>query len=211
MNIRKLFCRIVLICLSATITSAPSQDKKAATEATAPAMPNMEEMMKKWMEVITPSENHKRLDGFAGSWETATTIWMQGPGNPPTVTKGTAEIKWILGGRYLQQEIKGEMMGKPLNGVGFTGYDNFNKKYVSFWIDDMSTAMLVSEGGFDQFGKVLTTYGKMDEPMTGEHDKNVKYVSRFAGPDKFIFEIHDLAIGEPNTQVVEVTYTRKKP
>jgi len=57
---------------------------------------------------------------------------------------------------------------------------------------------------------MLTLYGKMDKPMTGEHNKNVKYVTRIVGPDKHIFEVHDLAIGEPNTKVVEVTYTRKK-
>ena len=59
-------------------------------------------------------------------------------------------------------------------------------------------------------GKVLSLYGKMDEPMTGEHDKNVKYVSRMISADKHIFEVHDLAISEPNTKVVEVVYTRKK-
>ena len=70
--------------------------------------------------------------------------------------------------------------------------------------------MYNSEGGFDQSGKVLTTYGKMDEPMTGEHDKNVKYVTRIISPDKFVFEVHDFAMGESNTKVVEVKYTRKK-
>ncbi|MCI0691238.1 DUF1579 domain-containing protein [candidate division KSB1 bacterium] len=211
MNIRKMFCTIVLICLTVTITSARSQEKKAGTDTKAAAMPNMEEMMKKWMDAITPNENHKRLDMFVGSWETTTSMWMEGPGKSPIVTKGTAEFKWILGGRYIQQDINGEMMGQRLTGVGFTGYDNFNKKFVSFWIDNMSTAMYPSEGSFDQSGKVLTTYGKIDEPMTGEHDINVKYVSRIISPDKFIFEVHNLAIGEPNTRVVEVTYTRKKP
>jgi len=198
---------ILVLILGLCFNVAWSQEKKAATP---PAMPNMEEAMKKWREAITPSENHKKLEVFAGSWETTTNIWMQGPTAPPTVTKGTAEIKWALGGRYQQQEAKGEMMGQPMSGVGFTGYDNFNKKYVGFWIDNMNTAMYVSEGGFDQSGKVLTLYGKMDEPMTGEHDKNVKYVSRMISPDKFIFEVHDLIIGEPNTRVVEVAYTRKK-
>jgi len=102
------------------------------------------------------------------------------------------------------------MMGMPMTGMGVTGYDNFDKKYVSFWIDNLSTAMYLSEGSIDPAGKVLSLYGKMDEPMTGEHDKNVKYVSRVVDPDKFVFEIHDLAIPEPNTKVVEVVYTRKK-
>lgn len=79
------------------------------------------------------------------------------------------------------------MMGRPMSGIGFTGYDNLNKKFISFWIGDMSTAMYNSEGGFDQTGKVLTTYGKMDEPMTGKHDKNVKYVWRSVSADKLIF------------------------
>jgi len=207
MNAQKTFGIIFILGLS--VNMAFSQDKKANT-ATPAMLPNMEEMMKKWMDAIKPSESHKMLNAFVGSWETATSLWMQGPSAPPTVTKGTAEVKWALGGRYIQQESKGEMMGRPMSGVGFTGYDNINKKFISFWIDDMSTAMYNSEGGFDQAGKVLTTYGKMDEPMTGEHDKNVKYVSRLISPDKFIFEVHDLIIGEPNTRVVEVVYTRKK-
>ena len=204
----KFFNHLVAFCvIGLSFNPAWPQEKK---NAAAPAMPNMEEAMKKWMDAIAPGEAHKMLNGFVGSWETATSLWMQGPGAPPTVTKGTAEIKWALGGRYIQQESKGEMMGRPMSGIGFTGYDNINKKFISFWIDDMSTAMYNSEGGFDQAGKVLTTYGKMDEPMTGEHDKNVKYVSRLINPDKFIFEVHDLAIGETNTRVVEVIYTRKK-
>ena len=204
----KFFNHLVTLCvIGLSFSPAWSQEKK---NAAAPAIPNMEEAMKKWMEAIAPGEAHKMLTRFVGSWETATSIWMQGLSAPPTITKGTAEIKWALGGRYIQQETKGEMMGRPMSGIGFTGYDNINKKFVSFWIDDMSTSMYNSEGGFDQAGEVLTTYGKMDEPMTGEHDKNVKYVSRLVNPDKFIFEVHDLAIGEPNTRVVEVTYTRKK-
>lgn len=199
------FCMILMFA-----SAAAAQEKNTNTEAKPAATPDMNEMMKKWMEAITPGEPHKAFNQFVGSWETATSIWMEGPGAPPTVTKGSAEFKIIMDGRYLVQESKGEMMGMPMTGMGVTGYDNFNKKYVSFWIDNLSTAMYLSEGSIDPAGKVLSLYGKMDEPMTGEHDKNVKYVSRVVDPDKFVFEIHDLAIPEPNTKVVEVVYTRKK-
>lgn len=174
------------------------------------AMPSLDEMMKKWMEAATPNENHKRLDPLVGSWETTTSMWMDGPGKPPTTTKGSSEIKWAFDGRFIMQEFKGEMMGKPMNGVGFTGYDNMNKKFVTFWIDNTATAMFLAEGNFDPSGKVLSLYGKMDEPMTGEHDKNVKYVSQIVDKDKIVFEVHDLIYGEANTKVVEVVYTRKK-
>ncbi len=210
MNTRSMLCSILVCASACAINPALAQEKKPGAETKTPAMPGMDEMMKKWMEAITPGDNHKRLADMVGSWETTSSVWMQGPGNPPAITKGTAEFKLIMDGRYLLQESKGEMMGMPFTGMGVTGYDNFNKKYVSFWIDNLSTAMFTSEGAYDQSGKVLTLYGKMDEPMTGEHDKNVKYVSRTISPDKHVFEIHDLAIGEPNTKVAEVVYARKK-
>lgn len=50
----------------------------------------------------------------------------------------------------------------------------------------------------------------MDEPMTGEKDKKVKFVDKVINHDKHTFEIHDLAIPGTNKKVVETVYTRKK-
>jgi hypothetical protein len=114
----------------------------------------------------------------------------------------------ILGGRFLQEEFQGEMMGKKFNGMGLTGYDKFNNKYVSFWIDDMGTGMFTTEGTADENGKVLTFTGKMDDPMTGEKGKSMKLITRIVSPDKHIFEMHDLSLGE-KSKTMEITYTRK--
>ena len=51
---------------------------------------------------------------------------------------------------------------------------------------------------------------KLDEYLTGEHDKMVKSVFRFVSEDEMKLEVHDLPIGESNTKVVEITYTRAK-
>jgi hypothetical protein len=174
------------------------------------ANPEMQAMMKKWMEAATPGEAHRMLNDFVGAWETTTSTWMEGPDKPPSTTRGMAENKWVMEGRFVQQDYKGDMMGKPMTGLGLTGYDNMNKKYVSFWIDNMGTAMSTMEGTFDRDGKVLSLYGKMDEPMTGEHDKMVKYVLRKINKDKHVFEAHDLSRGDMNTKMFEVVYTRKK-
>ena len=51
----------------------------------------------------------------------------------------------------------------------------------------------------------------MDEWLTGEHDKAVKYVFRIINDDKHVFEVHDLGIvdgDKENTKVIEITYTR---
>ncbi|MBM2846270.1 MAG: uncharacterized protein HW407_1582 [Bacteroidetes bacterium] len=196
-----LFVVSVIVALVTVFASA--QEKKKAGE------PSEEEMMKKWKEAATPGEAHKKLDDMVGSWESESQMWMA-PGQPPTVSKGTSEMKWILGGRFLQQEMTGEMMGMPMNGIGLTGYDNFKKKYIGFWIDNTSTSMYTMEGALAKDGKSITFYGRTDDPVTGEKDKKVKYVTRFIDKDKHAFEIHDLSLKAPNTKVVEVTYTRKK-
>lgn len=204
MRFHRVFCSAAL--LGATLI--PLAAASSQTEKEQQAM--KDEMMKKWMEVSTPGDSHKKMDDLVGTWDATVSTWMEGPGKPPTVTKGTSEQKWVLGGRFIQQEMKGEMMGMPFNGMGLMGYDNFNKKYTFVWVDNSSTQMSTSEGTIDPSGKVFTYYGKMDEPMTGEHGKTVKYVSRIVSKDKNVFEIHDLSIPEPNTKVMEIVYTRKK-
>ena len=194
---------LVLVVGLTSLSLSWGQEKRSGNDA-------MDEMTKKWTEYGAPGEAHKRLNDLAGAWETESKIWMEGPGIQPTVTRGSSENKWILGGRFLQQEMKGEMMGMPMNGVGVLGYDNFKKKYIGFWIDNTYTGQFTMEGTVDQTGKVFTMYGTMDEWMTGEHNKMVKYVTRIVGKDKHIFEIHDLSLTEGSTKTVEMTYTRKK-
>jgi len=206
MRLRISLCAIALIALS---TIALAQEKQAAANQSK-ATPDMQEMMKKWMDAASPGEHHKALEHFIGKWDTACKMWMEGPGKPPSETKGTSEVKWILGGRYTLEELKSQIMGMPHIGMGITGYDNFKKQYVGFWIDNMSTAMFNTLGTMDASGKVLTSIGKMDEPMTGEKDKLVKYVLQIIDKDKHVFSVYDL-IGTPDEfKVVEIIYTRKK-
>jgi hypothetical protein len=187
---------VVLLFLSGTVIA---QDK----------MPDKDAVMKKWMEAATPGEAHQKLNDLVGSWDMATTMWMNGPDKPPTLAKGTAELRWVLDGRFLQQETKGEFMGMPSQGMGFNGYDNLDKKYTMFWIDNSATAMYTAEGNFDKAGKVLTMYGKMDDAISGEHDKPAVYILRLVDKDKWVFEFHD-PILQHNTKVGEIVYTRKK-
>ncbi len=193
--------RIPVIILTIILVSGKSQSQDTK--------PDMAAMMKRWEELSKPGEWHTKLNDFVGSWVTSSSMWMEGPDRPATVTKGTAEVKWTLDGRFLQQDATGEMMGKPMHGIGYTGFDNGSKRYEMFWIDNTSTAMYTGDGVFDQPGMRLTFYGKMDDPTTGEYGKNVRYVFQKVDKDKYIFEIHDPVL-EPKSKVVEIVYTRKK-
>ena len=90
------------------------------------------------------------------------------------------------------------------------GYDNYKKKYTGTWIDSLSTTKNDMEGLLDRSGKIIHFYGSMDEYLTGEHDKPVKYVLDFSGDDQIVFEVHDLAIGA-DSMVIQIRYTRADP
>lgn len=163
-------------------------------------------MMAKAKHFIEPGKNHKLLERLLGKWNTETRFFMGARPTPPE--KGTAECAWLMKGRWLKLETSGTMMGRPSQVFMILGYDNFRHNYVTTAVSNLDTAMLHSEGHTDHAGKVLLTYGPLDEYLTGEVAKMVKYIWRFASDDKIVFEVHDLAIGEQNTKVVEVTFTK---
>jgi hypothetical protein len=188
---------------------AQKEAEKPKAKAAEPPAIDMEEMMKKWMEFATPGEAHKALEPLVGKWDIVMKFWMSGPGSEVLESKGTAESRWILDGRFVLQEASSEFMGMPFKGMGINGYDNFKKKYTSFWIDNMGTAMMTSLGMADRARKAITYYGQMDEPATGEQDKLGRFVMRIVDRDKIVFEMYDLSLGE-DAKVGEITYTRKK-
>lgn len=187
---------------------ALADDKAAAKEKHAkPAAPDQEEMMKKWMAVATPGPEHKALEALVGDWEVASKWWMA-PDAPPDESKGTSKVRSILGGRFVQEDYDGQFMGRPMHGLGLTGYDNFKKRYASLWIDDGGTAMYTSTGSATADKKSFTFNGRMDDPMSGEKNKPVKYIIRIVDANKRIFQMHEPARGEKSL-VAEMTYTRK--
>ena len=199
MKSRLLVCGFVLGSVTALLGGhALSQDHGDMDPA------QMQRMMQLAEELAAPGEAHQRLDYFTGEWDTSTTVMGMEP------VAGTQSIKWILGGRQLHSSFKGTMMGRPFEGFGLLGYDNYKKKYTSVWCDSQSTTLLTSEGLADQTGKVITLYGTMDEWMDGTHDKAVKYIYRIVDEDTYEFEIHDLGIVPGETKVISMTATRRK-
>lgn len=72
----------------------------------------------------------------------------------------------------------------------------------------MGTGIFSGEGSAGAAGKEFTFLAKMDDPMTGQKDKPIKYVVRISGPDKHTFEMYDLTLGDKG-KIGKMTYTRK--
>lgn len=155
-----------------------------------------------------PGENHKKLERFLGDWDTETRFLLHtGPSAPE---KGKATYRWLMEGRWLQGETNGTMMGLPMRTFSILGYDNFKMSYVTATVNSFDTTLATAEGDMDPSDKAMLSYGTIDEYLTGEHDKMVKYVWRFPAADEMVLEIHDLPIGEKNAQVIEIRFQRRK-
>jgi len=144
--------------------------------------------MEAWMKAGTTGEHHAHLKPLVGSWKCATK-WWQDPKESAQESTGTMERKMIMGDRFLQEEYKGTMMDMPFTGMGFCGYDNLKKKYVSTWMDSMSTMIMTMTGTCDGAGKSFTFTGEHECPITGKMQK-MRTVLRIESPDKHVMEMY---------------------
>ncbi|MGC4100642.1 DUF1579 domain-containing protein [Ferruginibacter sp.] len=115
-------------------------------------------MMKAMMDYATPGDMHKWLAASNGTWKGDMTMWDY-DGAAPQKTTGTAVNTMILGGRYQSSKHTSTMMGMPFEGESITGYDNAKKKFVSSWIDNWGTGIMMMEGDWDAAKKTLNMSG----------------------------------------------------
>lgn len=169
--------------------------------------PSEAAMMEAMAKAGTPGDPHKKLDAFAGTWNTKINMWMA-PGAPVMSSDGTSENKWIMGGRYLEQRFKGNFMGTPFEGVGYTGYDNVKKQYWGTWMDNMSTAMM-SSTGWMMDGKTWMFSGTMVDPMSGK-DSRVEERITVVDNDHHTMEMFGPSMDGVMYKMMEIHYKRKK-
>lgn len=196
------FTSITLTCFCMVMITAPvlAKDKK-------PSQMDMQAMMDTYKKLATPGEPHKLFASLAGSWTTTTKEWME-PGKPPTESTGSAEMKMLLDGRFLQQDYTSIMMGQPYSGIGLSAYDNLRKKYVSTWIDSMGTGIFVMEGTASADGKTITLRGQHNEPGGGVMTHRA--IWKIADNNTQTFEMYGTHKGGKEIKMMEITYARKQ-
>jgi hypothetical protein len=123
--------------------------------------------MKAWADYATPGNPHKMLAEESGTWNCEMTFWMEPDGKPEKATS-TAEIKMILGGRYQESNYKGTMMGQPFEGKATVAYNNASKEYITTFIDNMGTGMMIANGKYDEATKKVEYKGEVVSPLDGK-------------------------------------------
>jgi len=185
----------------------PSGEDRAASEkAQTQAELDMQAVMKKWKEIREPGRHHTALEPLIGRWKYKQKIWVQ-PGSPPDETTGSTEVRWVMGKRFVQVESTGKMFDLPYNSMWLIGFDNFKKKYVSCYLDNVGTGIYPAEGSAGPGKNAITLIGHMDDWYTAEHDRAFAYVIRLGEKDQWSLEMTDLASG---AKAMEIVYSRAR-
>jgi Protein of unknown function (DUF1579) len=194
----RLFGRITVATLALALTAASfaqDVDKEKA-------------MMEAWQKASTPGEPHKKLDALVGTFDARVRSTVD-PSKPPEDSVGTSVNSWVLGGRYVEQQYDGAFMGEPFTGIGFTGYDNVQKKYVSVWMDTAGTGMMWMTAASDKSGKSLSGSARIWDPVTGK-PVTVESKTIITDNDHHSFEMWGKAPNGKTTKLMEIQYTRRK-
>lgn len=206
MSLRRCLIGTGLMCaLVFGVSSASAQEQKQQGHDQKGQQADDAEMQP-WMELSTPGPEHERLKYAIGEWKATTKQWMD-PKGEPVVGSGTEVHKAVLGGRFIMSEFHGEFMGQPFTGIGYTGYDRIQKKYVSNWMDSMGTQISTYVGDYDEATKTYTYHGDM-LGMSGETIKS-KLVDKITGPDSHVFTMYSEMPGQEGmVKIMEISYER---
>jgi Protein of unknown function (DUF1579) len=155
-----------------------------------------------------PGPEHKLLEPLAGQWTYRAKLWMQ-PGGEPMVMKGVCTRKWILDGRFLHETVENTAPTADFKGIGWTGYDNAQKKYVGSWINSMGSGISRSTGTADRNGKGFTFEREHFCPLASQLLKG-RDVIRIRSNDSHVTEMYHTGPDGKEMKTREIEYTRKK-
>jgi hypothetical protein len=177
-----------------------------AEEAAAPGGMDPVAMMK-MKALMSPGEAHKVFEAFVGKWNYTGKFWMT-PDSPAQDMTGAAEHTLIYGGRFLKQVIEGPWMGEKFEGLGYLGYDNIRKQYVTTWIDSAATGIMTVSGQYDAATKTLTQGGENSCPLTGEVNRKGRSMWTINDADHNTFVSYSVGPDGKEFKVMELVYTR---
>lgn len=160
-----------------------------------------------WMKYTQPGEGHKVLANMAGKWAYTSKMWMTADAKPEE-SKGTSNAKLIFGGRFVQQDFKGKVHGKPFEGIGLFGYDNVKQEYQSVWIDSFSTGMALGTGTFDSTNNTLKETIASSCPMTGDKNREMRSEIKWTDKKNFTYEMYAKSAEGSEYKTLEITYKK---
>jgi len=166
-------------------------------------------LMQRWVEFMTPGAEHELLKKRIGQWTVELEMRATADGEP-TVSKGTCEIKSIMGGRYIMDTTRSDFQGQSFEGHSITGYDKLKKKFRSVWFDNFGTGFTISTGSYDEASKTFQ-YATMSPDVALGQYKQTRTLERVVSDDRWILEMYDTTPEGNEFRTLKAVYTRVQP
>jgi len=145
--------------------------------------------------VETTEPELANLNAFVGMWE----LTVEG-----VKEKGSAEIKSILGGRFITEDVQVPFADFNMEWHGVLGYDRGKKQYTGVWFDNMANITKSDAGEADKTGRIIS--------FRGEHVGNAKFLWRISndGKQSMTIEMFEVAKDKKETLVMKVRGEKQK-
>ena len=174
----------------------------------------------KGLEPIYPAEEHKQLNRLVGTWDVVVEAQFE-PGKIQE-EKATLETKWVLDGRYLQQEYRSEFPAEIANGaerplfiLQYIGYDRHTNEFFEIHLNSMDTALILnrfkslSNTATLSNNRGLALQGTRMDP-TSNAPRRLRSVTTFKDNDHYTLEWYLTDARGKELKAVSMTHTRRK-
>lgn len=178
----------------------------AAEPAKAAAAPSAAAVIQKMVEAGRPGPEHAKLQPLIGTWSFNLSMWTD-PSQPPATVTGTVERKWVMGGRFVQESVRGQSGGESFEGLGMWGYDSQQKKFSITRTCGFCGKTSQDFATCDASGKKFTYATEEACPLTGEMVKGRDEVV-FESPDRIVVNVYKTLNGQ-EAKVMEIVTVRK--
>lgn len=157
---------------------------------------------------MDPGEGQKKLEFLVGNFDVKVRVWLD-PSKPPIESMQVAVGTWVLGHRYIQMMLSGFVMGEPINGIGYAGFDNVQKKYVACYMDSGSTGMEWYTGTMAPDDKSAKLTATVFDAITHKPTKVEMRLS--INPDgNHLTELWEPDLSGKMVKIMDLEYIRKK-
>ena len=155
-----------------------------------------------------PGSEHKLLQPFAGTFRAEVKLFM-GSGDP-VVQTGTMHSEFHCDGLYLHQNYTGDPAEGPFPaflGRGYWGFNQHEKVYEGFWIDNASTKMQLETGTCDASGREWNMLSELLHPHFGQVVQR-RSVIRVSDNDRHTMDSYMTVPGQSEMLVMQISYVR---
>jgi hypothetical protein len=99
-------------------------------------------------------------------------------------------------------------MGMPFEGIGTLAYDNAKKEFISTWVDNMGTGVMVLTGNWDEGNKTLSLKGDCTDPGTGK-DMQIRETLKVVDDKHQVMEMYMTQAGGKEFKTMEIKSAKK--